>query len=391
MKALRFERKLARYAAAKVAGSLAAGAGARVGPLSLVEISEPDLPAEGWARIEPILSGICGSDLATIDGKSSRYFEPIVSFPFVPGHEVVGRTSDGTRVVLEPVLACAARGIDPPCAQCAAGNTGRCERLTAGHVDAGLQTGFCTDTGGGWSHALVAHESQLHAVPDALTDDDAVMVEPAACAIHAVLRARVDEGDTVVVIGAGTLGLLAVAALRAFTTAGHVVVAAKHPEQRAIAARFGASIVVEPDEIGRAVRRVARAHEWGRQLTAGADVVLDCVGSAASIQQSLSIAGPGGRVVLVGMPAPERIDLTPLWHREVELVGAYAYGTERVGSRTAHTFDLAFELAGDAELGQLVSARYPLERWRDAIEHAANAGRRGAVKVVFDLTTGARR
>ena len=135
----------------------------------------------------------------------------------------------------------------------------------------------------------------------------------------------------------------------------------------------------------RAVRRAARCLAVGERLTGGADVVLDCVGNAASIHEALAVTRPGGRIVLVGMPGPERLDLAPLWQREIELVGAYAYGTEELSDgRTPRTFDLAFELAAAADLGRLVSARYPLERYRDAIEHAATAGSRGAVKIVFE-------
>ena len=76
------------------------------------------------------------------------------------------------------------------------------------------------------------------------------------------------------------------------------------------------------------------------------------------------------------------VDLTGLWHKEVNLLGAYAYGLEATGERT---FDLAFRLVEEANLDRLVSASYPLDRYRDAIDHAANAGTRGAVKVVFDL------
>src|SRR6187431_725759 len=128
MKALLFERKIAKYAAAAVAGRLAPGAGGAVGPLTLTDIDEPELPGPGWVRVRPRLAGICGSDLATIDGHSSRYFEPIVSFPFVPGHEVVGDTDDGRRVALVPILTCAVRGIDPMCDMCTAERPNLCER-----------------------------------------------------------------------------------------------------------------------------------------------------------------------------------------------------------------------------------------------------------------------
>ena len=384
MKALRFSRSLPRFAAARVAGTVTPGGGARVGPLALVEAPEPSEPGPGWQPVQPILAGICGSDLATVAGKSSRYFEPIVSFPFVPGHEIVGTTEDGARVVVEPVLGCAARDITPLCPACSGGSLGRCQHLTLGHLKPGLQTGYCADTGGGWSTTLMAHASQIHRVPEALSDEGAVMVEPAACAVHAALRAQVPGGGLVAVLGAGTLGLCVVAALRRFTLPGTIIAGAKHPDQRREALRLGADVAVVPAEVKRAVRRTARCLTVGERLSGGADVVVDCVGNAASIHEALAITRPGGRVVLVGMPGPERLDLAALWQREIELVGAYAYGTEELADgRRLRTFDLAFELSAAAELGRLVSARYPLERYREAIEHAATAGSRGAVKIVF--------
>ena len=109
VKALLFERKEAKYVAAAVASRFVPGGGASVGPLSLTDVDEPVLPSDDWVRVSPRLTGICGSDLATVEGRSSRYFEPHVSFPFIPGHEVVGELDDGVRVALEPVLGPAAR------------------------------------------------------------------------------------------------------------------------------------------------------------------------------------------------------------------------------------------------------------------------------------------
>ena len=153
------------------------------------------------------------SDLAMIDGTASAYFDPLVSYPFTPGHEVVAddrATDDASRLV--PVLSCVTRGIDPMCAQCAAGRINLCERVAFGHLEAGLQSGFCTDTGGGWSTGMVAHTSQLVDVPDDLSDEAAVMIEPTACAAHAALRYH---GHETVIIGAGTVGLLTLAAITA--------------------------------------------------------------------------------------------------------------------------------------------------------------------------------
>ena len=367
MKALVFERSLPRFAAAKVAGALAPGRGAGPGPLRLKDVEVPE--RAGWHRVRPRLAGICGSDLSTIDGASSRYFEPIVSFPFVPGHEVVGELDDGTRVVVEPVLHCAIRGIDPVCASCAAGLTNRCEKVAFGHVEPGLQSGFCEDTGGGWSTAMVAHDLQLHRVPDGMSDEAAVMVEPTACGLHAA--AQVTD-DSVVVLGAGTIGLTVIANLDA-----EVIAVAKHPIQKDLARALGASTVCEPGEITGVVRRRYGSMVIGEQLTGGAPAVVDCIGSSESLQQALSIVAPGGTVHVVGMPATVSLDLTGLWHREVRLQGAYAY--------THAEFERAFDVVRDNDLGRLVSATYSLDRWKDAIRHAAEAGRRGAVKIAFDL------
>jgi len=393
MKALRFERNLPRYAAAAAAGRIRPGSGAKVGPLKLRDLDPPALPGPDWVHVKPRLAGICGSDLSTIDGHSSRYFEPIVSFPFVPGHEVVAdRTgADGTdRVVIEPVLGCVTRGIDPVCAACARGDLGNCERITFGVLEPGLQSGFCADTGGGWSTVMAAHPSQLHDVPAELTDEAAVMVEPTACAIHGALSADIHTGDTVVVLGAGTLGVLTLAALRRYTAAGTIIVVAKHPDQRTLASELGADIVAYPDEIARSVRRATGTMAVGDgdiiRLTGGADHVIDCVGSEQSLADSLAVVRPRGRITLVGMPGHVHVDLTGLWQREIHLAGSYAYGYETLadGSRR-RTFDLAFELVAAAQLGRLVSATYPLARYDEALAHAAGAGRLGAVKIAFDL------
>lgn len=398
MRALVFSRKPARYAAAMVAGALKPGGGAKVGPLRLRDVDPPELPGDDWVRVKPRLSGICGSDLATIDGHSSRYFEPIVSFPFVPGHEVVGELDDGSRVVVVPVLACAARGIEPPCPACAEGEVNRCERLAFGHLEPGLQSGFCESTGGGWSTVMIAHRSQLVPVPDDLSDEAAVLVEPTACAVHAARSLAASAGPVgrVAVIGAGTLGLLTIAALGKLTSATEIVATAKHPEQRRLARELGADVVVSAGaELARYIRSATGsmvlggptgagsangsggASGHGGQLTGGVAQVVDCVGTDTSLAQALQVVAPGGTVLVVGMPGVTTLDLTSLWHREVALRGCYAYVRD--------DFDAAIDLVRDLDLARLVTATYPLARYEDAIAHAANAGSRGAVKIAFDL------
>ncbi|HEY6740560.1 MAG TPA: zinc-binding dehydrogenase [Actinopolymorphaceae bacterium] len=389
MLALEMYRSLPRYIAARAVGGRIPGVlTGPAAPVRLLTREEPRPPGPGWARVKPILSGICGSDLGALFGQTSLYFSALVSMPFVPGHEVVGVLADdcedlpaGTRVVLDPVLSCAARGVER-CESCAAGDTNRCDRITVGHVSPGLQTGYCADTGGGWGATMVAHRSQLHAVPDGLSDERAVLVEPLACAVHTVSRANVPDGGSVLVSGAGSVGLFLTLALRELTDAGRISVVAKHPRQRELARAFGATDVIAPDEVAARVRRATRAFrlrpERGPEfLLGGVDVAIDAVGSKASMDTVLRSTRAGGRVVLSGMPATGA-DLSPVWFRELEVVGTYA-------SNGGAAFEKAIELAGSAPLDGVVAGRYPLYRWREALDHAHGAGRLGTVKVAFDI------
>jgi threonine dehydrogenase-like Zn-dependent dehydrogenase len=387
--ALEYFRSAPRYIGARTVGSKAPGLlSGPLAPLRLVQIKDPAPPNghDGWATVKPLLAGICGSDLSTIAGKSSFYFSPLVSTPFVPGHEIVGELVEdsddlpaGTRVVMGSVLACAARG-EPLCPNCAAGATNRCDRVTVGDLKAGLQTGYCSDTSGGWARAMVAHRSQLYAIPDSISNEVAVLLEPFACAIHAAKRANVAKGDTVFVIGAGTVGILTLIALKLFAEPGHVIVAAKHEKQRAAARLAGADEVVRPEHATKSVRRhtsaVKLTPERGQDfLLGGADVVLECTGSKSALDMALRTAKAGGRIVVGGIPGAGA-DLTPLWFRELELVGAY--------TATADDFATAIQAAGNLpHLEQLVGATYPLASWRDAIDHAMSAGALGTFKVAF--------
>jgi threonine dehydrogenase-like Zn-dependent dehydrogenase len=184
------------------------------------------------------------------------------------------------------------------------------------------------------------------------------------------------------------------------------LVGARYGHQQRLAGELGATEALPPDQLARAVRRHSRSLSWGgpagvtATLSGGADVVFDCVGSPESIEQSLAMVRPRGTVALVGMPGKVTVDLAPLWHREVRLAGAYAYGTERDGMtgsgngadhHQTPTFALAFEVAAAMQTGRLVSATYPLTRFEEAVAHAGAAGRRGAVKIAFDVTKGQKR
>ena len=370
----------------------------RLSPLQLEAAPEPELPTPEWVRIKPLLSGICGSDLGTLSSDNSPYFSPITSPPFVMGHEVVGVVAEdnsgfnaGERVVVEPALGCTVRGIELPCPYCASGRHALCLNVTEGDISPGIQTGFCRDTGGGWSQrSLVAHPTQLHRVPDGVPDEAAVAVEPLACAVHAALKAAPGRDDTTLVIGAGNIGLFTVAALRRLTDAGRIISVAKHKRQREETLRLGADEVVHPKETYTTLPGMLGSEAYRPELgkpvvMGGADRVFECVGAPGTMEDAVRLARPGGEVALVGMPgARSSLDLTALWYKEVRLEGTYAYGAEEYRGEQTSSFELALRIAPEIRLETMVGPRFQLEEYREAIAAARAAGREGHVKVVFD-------
>lgn len=359
------------------------------GALRLTQQTIPRRPSAEWVNVRPRLSGICGSDQALLGGHASPYLGTLTSAPFVLGHEVVGEVVSGPdaggRVVLEPALGCEVRGIAPPCVECLEGRYALCRNTIAGTISAGLQTGYCRDTGGGWSEGLVAHRRQLHPVPDDLADEDAVLVEPLACAIHAVREADPAPGSHVAVIGAGTIGLLVLAVLRERAAGAEVTCIAKYETQKLQTLRFGADHVTTPDRATLDTARITGARRLvGRLghevLLGGFDLVLDCVGSAASIRSSIAIARPRGRVMLVGMPGRIGIDLDLAWQRELELRGVYAYRDD---------FADALQMASAIRPGRLIADGWRLRDYERALDEARRGARNGHPKTVFDLRSAA--
>ena len=312
MEAIQYTKNIPRYLAMRYLGKR--WRGLYTSPFSctrLVDIPEPQLPTPEWVKVKTRLSGICGSDLATITAKGSPYFSPFTSTPFVLGHEIVGDIAEigdavdgfpvGTRVVIEPALSCKVRGISPECPQCRNTHFANCENITKGNISAGIQTGYCRDTGGGWSQYVLAHQSQLHLVPDGISDEGAVLLEPFACAIHGVLKIPSDKTTTICVIGGGTIGLLTVAALRILGHRNRIIIFTKYPHQQQLARELGADDVLSPNKSRYAAfceLTDAASHqpELGQQVfIGGVDVTFDCIGSSVTIDDALRFTRAGGK------------------------------------------------------------------------------------------------
>ncbi len=410
MRAVQFRKSLWRYLIVKALGDrFPRLLTSSLGLVALREVPPLRLPSPHWVRVRPRLCGICGSDLAVITAKSSLLLSPLTSVPFTFGHEIVGEVTEvgsavtkvkvGDRVVVEPALSCFVRELLPPCPRCAEGNYACCERLTEGVIGAGVQTGYCRDTGGGWSDELVAHEWQLFPVPDRLSDEEAVLVEPFSCALHAVLRLwrfLDTQPKQVLVLGCGTMGLLTIAAWRFVERASQhsstfLVAVGKYPHQRAWAKRLGADeVLAAGKETYKQLQKHSKAHlfypELGKPTVLGGfDVVIDCVGSQGSLDDAVRWARANGWVVVVGMPAEPSVSWASVWFKEVRILGSYAYGLEHWKGNSVRTFDLAVKfLAENAGIFQgFVSHRFPLSQWHTAVQTALHAGVKGAIKVAL--------
>jgi L-iditol 2-dehydrogenase len=378
--------------------------------LRLAELPDPELPGPDWARLRVVAAGICGTDLSTLAYETSLSLEPFASFPAVLGHEVLARVEDlgqavrgferGQRVVVDPIVSCAVRGRAPPCRSCAEGLTAACARSgEAGEIAVrgaplarGQCVGFHRDLPGGWGERMIAHASQLHPVDPALDDRTAVLLEPLAIALHAVLRAEVRPRARVLVLGSGPIALGAVWALRATGFEGPLAIQVKREREAAIARALGADETVAPGEAARAalLRTGARPFKplVGPEVFAGGgyDVVLDCVGSRATLRQAIGWAAPGGQVALVGCAGRMRgLDLAFVWAHELRIQGTAGYGPDAWRGERLHAFERAMRLLRDgrAPVREMVTHQFTLAEYRRAFAAASDHAGSGSVKIVL--------
>lgn len=412
MKGLVFELSIPKYALAKAVGARFPSVHyGRLSCLALREVPAPAPPTPEWLPLKPRMTGLCGSDMATIFFKASPVLEPFNSFPAVLGHEILaeipesgdrrGRFSPGERVVVNPLLPCRLRRIAQLCKPCAAAQENGCEHTAEGHLAPGLMLGFHRDLPGGMGEQLLAHPTQLYPVPEGIPDEVAVLVEPLSVSMHAVLKNTPRDGERVLIIGGGPVAFATLWALRALGLRSKVTLLTTEGYQVDLAKALGA------DEVLRAVRDdLAEAQEVARltgakvyrpvigppAMAGGFEVTFDCVGSQASLQDALRYTRAFGKVVLLGGAGILRaIDWTMVWTKELTIAGAYTYGPELFRGRPLHTFEVVLELLQKREGPDpraLVTHTFKLPEYQKAIEANLFRGKHRSVKTVFDLRGG---
>jgi len=406
MRALVFENRLARLILTKLLSLLSWRAFvARSAPLRLREIDEPALPADDWVRIQTRLCGICGSDAKQVflNGATDNPMTALISFPQVLGHEVVGTIESigpgvttlqvGQRVVLNPWLSCEPRGL-PLCEWCQRGELAQCRNFTRGVIEPGVHTGNSRHATGGFAPLLPAHASQCIPVPAHVSDEEAVLADPFSVSLHAALHGSPPTRGRALVYGCGTLGLLQIAILRALFPELQVLAVARFDHQAELAEAFGAHRVFRHRPKRALIEQVARAlgvelqQPWRGlpMLNGGVDCIYDTVGSPETLEVGVRIARPRGRIVVTGVEAPQRFEWTPLYFKEISLVGSNAFGFETLDGRRQHAMQWYFELLGRHEFGltRILTHRFALEEYPAAFAACWNQGRERAVKVLFE-------
>lgn len=338
--------------------------------------------AEGWCvldlpkpKVEPgtiVLrvraSGICGSDLA-------RFRDPSWTEKLPSGHEVAGEVAEtgegveglraGDRVAVEAVAQGRACG---RCRFCLAGQYRRC--LTIGNPRLWAVSGW----GGGFAQYLKRKAWACYKLPDRVSWEEGALVEPVAVSVHGVRRGQLRGGETVVVIGTGTIGLTAVAVARSLG-ARRVFATARYQQQRDMALKLGADAVFPPD--GKALSAAVMEATGG----VGADMSIETVGGAdnSSLMQAMSVLRGQGRVVCLGKSlAPAPVDLLYPFMNELSLIWAQCYSIVDA----VHDFEIAVDIVAGSGMPfkEMVTHTFPLLQAREALATALDKSS-GCIKV----------
>ena len=281
--------------------------------------------------------GVCGTDVHIVEG-TSRSTPPVVL-----GHEFIGVVEDvgiavhgigpGQRAAVDPNISC---GI---CYYCRRGLVHLCANLQALGVD----------HDGGMAEFCFVPSQQIYLLPDGMLMEAAAFVEPVSCAVHGIDRANIRAGDTVVIIGGGTIGLIMLQLARN-AGASRTIVVEPLQQKRRIAGELGADIVLNPMESDPKSAVMDVTH-------VGADVVIECAGKPQTAQLALELARRGGTVEFFGVcPIGEKIGFEPnqVYFKELTIVGSYV---------NPNTFSRAIALlhAGRVRIDRFQIDRFPLD------------------------------
>jgi threonine dehydrogenase-like Zn-dependent dehydrogenase len=269
-----------------------------------------------------------------------------------------------------------------------------CWSFTKGDISPGVHIGVVTGAPGAWAEQLATHSSMLIPVPDDISDEAAVLADPFSVSFHAVVRNPPPPNGKALVIGAGALGLASVAILTALYPGVEVAVVARFPAQVEMAKKFGASIVLPHEPRLALVEALA---EWSGGVLHQAfdglpmahpghiDVVYDSVAKPETFEVGVRVLAERGRLVYTGVAVPGRWEWTPVYFKELSIIGSNAFAMEEFEGVRRHAIEhyLALVQAGRIDLTEMVTHRYPLQDWWGALKTLARPEESGVLKATF--------
>lgn len=402
MKAIIFEESIPKYVLTKILGKL--NKSFYYSPFScvkLTEIKEPDLPRGKYLKIKTIYGGICGSDINLITLKDSPTLSPYSSSPFVIGHENVGivyeKSEDaqnfkkGDRVIVDPVLSCRAKEIENLCENCKKGEYSRCLNFSEkGKLSEGIIIGACKNTSGSWSEYFIANEFQTFKLPEEISDEDAILIDSFCSALHPVIRNFPNDNDKVLIIGAGTIGICAVYALRALLSKSKIFVLTKYEFQAEKIKDLAEVIYLKEDYLKKFAEitdsKILKPILGKEFLNSGFDIIFECTGNKNMIENSLRWIKPGGKIVLIGtFGIFSFIDLTLLWFKEAKLIGTNSSSTENYLNERKRCYEIAIDLLKNKKISlkDILTHKFKIEDYKKAIEANLNKGKYKLIKSAF--------
>jgi len=237
-----------------------------------------------------------------------------------------------------------------------------------------------------------AHHSQLFDVPETMSDEAAILSDPISVSLRSILLSPPDARMPVLVYGSGTLALAAIGLLRHLHPQLEIWAATRPGFRSSLASKLGADAVLssKPDNlVGEVSRRTGKTalRPWSGKdwLQDGPGVVYDTIGSTETVETSLRLLNTGGTLVVSGVEPPRRFEWTPMYFKELRVIGSNGFGIEEVAGVRKHAFEHYFDFArAGLDLTAVVTHRYPLARWREAVLTLADSRRTGAVKVLLE-------
>jgi threonine dehydrogenase-like Zn-dependent dehydrogenase len=402
--ALIFEMKLSKLIKGFIRGKFkSSGYWKPGGPLSLVNVASPKLPAKDWVMIKTVYCGICGSDMKelTLNGSRDNPLQTFLTFPQIMGHEAVGIVDEigpdvkkfkvGDKVAISPWFACKTRGIRPICERCEIGDYVHCHNFQKGKLPAGMHLGV-TRGFGGFTSKFIVHESQVFLLPQTVSFEQAVLADPFAVAFHSILLLNPEPESTILVYGLGVIGLLAIHCLINVFKVKRVIAIGKYAFQERFASKLGALKVFDSSQndliqdISSYLNIELYTPKMGMKWTMdGVDGIIDTIASAETLEIGIRILNTQGKLVFLGVSNPKRCESTLHYFKELEIIGSNAYGIETFHEESLHAiaFFLRFLDQGLIETSQFLTHSYKLEDYQEAFNTLSKKSRTEAIKVAF--------